>query len=69
MKELDENGKERKRRKGGTRVERRGERTSFASSVKKGPRTVPSVAGATTGWFMASTRAERPRTSERRMNS
>lgn len=45
------------------------ELTSAASSVKKGPRTVASVAGGLVGWFIESTSAERPRASERRINS
>jgi hypothetical protein len=40
-----------------------------ASWVWKGPRTVPSVDEGGLGWSMESTRRERPRMSERRMNS
>ena len=40
-----------------------------ASWEWKGPRTVPSVLAGGLGWSMLSTRRERPRTSERRMNS
>jgi hypothetical protein len=39
------------------------------SWVWKGPRTVPSVVFGGLGWSMASTRRERPRMSERRINS
>lgn len=42
---------------------------SGASSVKKGPRTLLSVAPLIGGLFSASTSAEAPRISERRMNS
>jgi hypothetical protein len=40
-----------------------------ASWVWKGPRTEPSVDAGGLGWSIASTRRERPRMSERRMNS
>jgi hypothetical protein len=40
-----------------------------ASWVWKGPRTVPSVELGGLGWSIESTSNERPRTSERRMNS
>lgn len=40
-----------------------------ASWEWKGPRTVPSVDEAGLGWSIESTRRERPRMSERRMNS
>lgn len=40
-----------------------------ASCVWKGPSTEPSVPSGGLGWLMLSTRSERPRTSERRMNS
>ena len=40
-----------------------------ASWVWKGPRTEPSVDAGGLGWLMLSTRRERPRTSESRMNS
>lgn len=40
-----------------------------ASWVWKGPRTEPSVELGGLGWSIASTRRERPRMSERRMNS
>jgi hypothetical protein len=43
--------------------------SEMASWVWKGPRTVPSVLEAGLGWSMLSTRRERPRMSERRMNS
>jgi len=39
------------------------------SCVWKGPRTEPSVEEGGLGWSIASTRRERPRISERRMNS
>jgi hypothetical protein len=42
---------------------------SCASSVWKGPKTVPSVAPSGLGWLMFSTRVESPRVSESRMNS
>jgi hypothetical protein len=37
--------------------------------VKKGPKTVDSVAPGGFGWFCASTRAEMPKMSESKMNS
>jgi hypothetical protein len=40
-----------------------------ASWVWKGPKTLPSVLAGGLGWSIASTRRERPRMSERRMNS
>ena len=45
------------------------DRPSGASSVKNGPRTLLSVAFPAGGLLSASTTAEIPRTSERRMNS
>jgi hypothetical protein len=50
-------------------VEEKCDVLSCASSVKNGPRTVDSVDFPTVGWSMASTRADTPKTSERRMNS
>lgn len=43
--------------------------TSLASSVKNGPSTVPSVAPFDAGWFIESTSADSPTTSESKMNS
>jgi hypothetical protein len=42
---------------------------SSASCVWKGPSTLPSVELGGLGWSIASTRRDRPRISERRMNS
>ena len=42
---------------------------SWASSVKKGPSTVDSVAPGGLALFMESIKAETPRTSDSRMNS